>query len=213
MHSVRLFRDLDRVASRRALILRTLVHDYPTAGGSKDDRVVSYVAIEALNLWASFVRSFYLSCVVGVKNRAGQKITISRPGVSTASDAIIFSIRRMKPWVNTAQKLYRRDEPTWHDPNTIITLLTALGSSNLSQVHAAFAYPTFVFKHLPTFRNFFAHRNEDTAKKTAQISRSYGMSARLRPSEFLCTKVRRRPQNVLSDWLDDIRNVIGLLCQ
>jgi len=213
MRPVRLLGDLERVATRRALTLRTLVHHYPTAVGSKEDRVVSYVAIEALNLWASFVRSYYLSCVLGVKTRAGLKITISMPGISTASDAVIFSIRRMKPGVNTAQKLYRRDEPAWHEPHTILTLLAALGSSNLSQVHAALGYRTSAFKHLPTFRNFFAHRNEDTAKKTVQIARSYGISTKLRPSEILCTRLGRRPQNVLADWLDDVRNVIGLLCQ
>lgn len=45
------------------------------------------------------------------------------------------------------------------------------------------------------------------------IARGVGVSARLRPSDILCSRAPGRPQNVLADWLDDIRNIASLMCQ
>lgn len=203
---------LQVLATRRALRLRSLVDSYALPVTSDCDRSVSYVAIEALNLWASFARSYYLSCLLGTKQVDGTGVTITIPGIQNVGDAMTFSIRTMKLRLRTGRPRKRRDEPTWHEPHTLLRLLGSVGASTLPNVHAAFAYPTAVFLHLPTFRNFFAHRNEDTARKTARIARRYGLSPKLRPSEILCSKTTGRPQNILADWLDDLRNVIQLMC-
>lgn len=202
---------LEGVAIRRALRLRSLVDAYSLPVTPERERVVSYVTIEALNLWASFARAYYLSSALGARIRAGGRVTVQLQGIRTPGDAITFSVVKIQrrrgtgPWK-------RRDEPAWHDPNTLLTLFGYLGASNLNEVHRAFGYQTGVFRQLPTFRNFFAHRNEETARKTADIARGYGLSPRLRPSEVLCTRSVGRPQNILADWLDDLRNVIQLMC-
>jgi len=173
---------------------------------------VAFVTIEALNLWASFVRSFYISCVLRARTATGARITITRPGLHTTGDAITFCMHQMKhrkgsgPWL-------RRQEPAWHDTSTVLNLLTAIGASNLTQVQNALSYPTSFPTMLPLARHFFAHRNQDTMHDVQSIARNLGVSARLRPSDVLCSRAAGRPQNVLSDWLDDIRNVVDLMCQ
>jgi hypothetical protein len=34
----------------------------------------------------------------------------------------------------------------------------------------------------------------------------------LRPTKILCSKLPKRPQNVLTDWIDDMSNIIDVLC-
>jgi hypothetical protein len=175
--------------------------------------VVAYAAIEAHNLWASFARAFYLSCVLRATRETGIPITITAPGLLTTSDAIQYAVRLLKPRLTTGPPFTRRDEPVWHDPNTLLKLLSSLGASNLLEVQAALSYPTKVFRLLPTVRNFFAHRNEETAQKSSGVARSLGLSGKLKPGEVLCSVLPGRPQNVLADWLDDLRAVMTLLCQ
>jgi hypothetical protein len=203
---------LEEVAIRRALRLRSLVDTYSVPVPSDQDRIVSYVTIEALNLWASFARAYYVSSVLGARISAGGKVTVQKRGIRTPGDAITFSVQRLGPRRRAAGPWKRRDEPAWHTPSTLLTLFEDLGASNLKEVQRAFGYQTRVFGQLPTFRNFFAHRNEESAEKTAQIARAYGLSPRLRPSEVLCSRTVGRPQNILADWLDDLRNVMQLMC-
>jgi hypothetical protein len=107
----------------------------------------------------------------------------------------------------------RREEPTWHERQTLLKLSSILGASNDSQIQAALSYKTWVFADLPVFRNFFAHRNDETAKRARALASHYTVSSQLRPSEILCSVAPGRPQRVLADWLDDLRNVVDLLCQ
>ena len=110
-------------------------------------------------------------------------------------------------------RLGPRDEPTWHDPTVLLRLVRELNCSSLPQVTTALGYATTAFKDLPVFRNFFAHRNEGTAAKTANVARRCTLSPALRPSEILCARRAGRPQSVLSEWLDDLHNVIVSVCR
>jgi hypothetical protein len=213
MGPVRQLARLQRLAAKRLVMLRTLVEQCAAPSTRKYDRIVSYVAIEALNLWTEFMRCYYLSCVLSGKRANGVRVKIATAGVRTVEDAINFAISCLRPYLKKVRPWRRRDEPSWHDPNTLLRLSDALGYSNLTEVRAAFAYPTRAFQDLPTVRNFFAHRNEETARKAVNIARSYGLSTLLRPSDILISIAPGRPQSVLSDWLDDIRYVIELLCQ
>lgn len=198
--------------ARRLVCLRAFVEACQIPVSSEEDRVISYVTIEGVNLWASFVREYYVSCALGARCMAGARVTIAVGGIRNSGDAITFAIRyfmsgkKGPPW-------QRRDEPVWYRPNTLLQLMQALGTSNMAQVRAGFGYQTPAFTHMPTFRNFFAHRNEETARKVATIASYYGLSSAMRPSGILRSRSWGRPQSVLADWLDDIRQVVGLLCR
>ena len=211
MRPVRHLEKLRKVASRRCVYLKSLVAYLRPPIGSREDRLVAYTCIEALNLWGSFSRSFYISVALGVIDCSGIRVRASSRQ-RAPSDAINIAVTRMRSGRRGSGPWTQRDEPTWHDPRTLIVLFTHLSTSNLNTVQSALSYQTNVFRMLPTFRNFFAHRNEETAGKIKNRARNLGVSPTLRPCEILCTSQPGRSQHVLSDWLDDLRVVINLMC-
>lgn len=111
-------------------------------------------------------------------------------------------------------KITGRDEPPWHDSRIFLKLEELVGASNLTQVHAAFGTRSSFVSFLPVVRNFYAHRCQETNLKAARVGIKLGLSAKpeMRATRILCSKLPRRPENVLTDWLDDMSNVIELLC-
>jgi len=212
MRPVRHLEKLKKSASRRCVYLKSLVAYLRPPLGSREDRLVAYTCIEALNLWGSFSRSFYISVALGVVDCSGIRVFASNRQ-RTPSDAINIAVTIMRPGRRGSGPWTRRDEPTWHNPRTLIDLCNHLSTSNLNTVQSALSYQTNVFGMLPTFRNFFAHRNEETAGKIKNKARALGFSPTIRPCEILCTSQLGRPQHVISDWLDDLRVVIGLMCR
>lgn len=194
---------LKGAAIQRAVRLRVLASPLVLPVYDRVDRDVAYLTIETSNLWASFARSLFLSSVFCAKRAGGGKVKCSTV-LPSVKDAISFSVATIKP---------RGTEPNWGDPFILLRLLGAIGASNFADVKAALSYPTNVFRDLPTMRNFFAHRDEGTARKTARVARAAGVNVQLRPSEILCSRSPGRPQNVITDWIDDVRNIIELACQ
>jgi len=86
-----------------------------------------------------------------------------------------------------------------------------LRPSNLSTFTTALGYSTNVFSDLPAFRNYFAHKGKGTAISVQNVARRYAVPPGLRPSEIMLSLPAGRPQSLLMDWLDDIRNVIELM--
>ena len=197
--SLRLLR---QAALHRAMRLRTLAFPLAPPVNNHMDRDIAYLTIETSNLWASFSRSFFLSCMFSGKHDAGGRVRCG-PTFGSVKDVISFAVTTIKP---------RGTEPNWSDPGILLLLLKVVGASNFAIVKSAFSYSTTVFRDLPSMRNFFAHRDEGTAKKTVRVARSVGVSVHLRPSEILCSRSPSRPQNVITDWIDDLRNIITLAC-
>ncbi len=130
--------------------------------------------------------------------------------ITSASDALFWAAKVMygakRPLLN------RRQEPAWYSPNTLLTTFLALDVSNAAQAQAAFSYSTSAFDCLPTIRDFFAHRNEETMRKVRDVARHLGVDPNQRACEIVCSAMSGRPQGILVDWLDDLRNVAVLLC-
>jgi len=76
------------------------------------------------------------------------------------------------------------------------------------------AYRTDFYNLLPTIRNFYAHRCDETFRKAGNVGIRLGLSAvpNLHATEIMCSKLSKRPHNIATDWLDDIGNVIDILC-
>lgn len=202
---------LKRAIGRRAVFLRQLVNALSPPLQASDDRLVSYTTMEALNMWGSFSRAYYLSCCLYQARRTtGARVTLATGGITNTLDALFFAARVMRgakrPPIN------RRQEPAWHDPNTLLKTFAVLNVSNLNQIQAAFSYSTSAFAHLPTIRNCFAHRNDETMYKVRDVARNLGVNPNQRACEIMCSALAGRPQNILADWLDDLRNVSVLLC-
>lgn len=107
----------------------------------------------------------------------------------------------------------RRDEPAWHDVTIFIKTCEAIRCSHLGEVQSAMSLHTRVFYDLPLFRNFYAHRNEESAIRALGLARRQYLITRARhPSEAILSPAPKRPQALLLDWLDEMEAVIDLLC-
>lgn len=198
-------------ARRRALLLRSLVDHISGVVTVEEDRLTAFVTIEALNLWNLFCRSFYVSAALGCRDGSGSRVTCSTGGIRSEMDAMTVAIHAVKPRLRGKQGPWsHRDEPPWHDTSSFLSAIQALGPSNLLTVQSALSYPTKAFAYLPTARNFYAHRAMSTAVKVGGIARGYALNPRLRPSEILLSRLPGRPQNLLADWVDDMRAVMSL---
>ena len=204
---------LTNAAARRLLLLRAIADECTGPVTPESERKLAVVAIEAVNLWALFSRSFYLSCFLSGRRRSGSRVALSLARIGNKRDAIRFSIQELKPKLKNKSSWRMREEPAWRRPDTLLKLFARGGASNLPQVQSAFGYSTRVFEELPVLRNFYAHRNEETAKLSVNVARSLGVPSSSRPSEILSARLPGRPQNVLCDYLDDMRIVAELLCE
>ena len=203
---------LRRHAAQRIYKLRTIASAAGRLSPSDADKLVGHVVIEALNTWANFQRAYFLSCVNRAWKEDGLRITLSNPNVRTFSDGLIICMQTCKPWVWTRGTWQRRDEPPWHDPQTPIRAANAIGCSHYMQVVTAFSTGTSVFSHLPTFRNFYAHRNDDTAKKARALALQYSIPSSLQPTQILWSLSYGSHQPLILDWFDDLTIVVGMLC-
>jgi len=203
---------LYRTGTARLLRLRLL---FPPPYGPIDsvrDRVIAHVTIESLNLWSNFVRSYYLACVRNARTSAGPRVTLIT-SFSGPQAALDYAVAHIKNKNIAAAPFARRDEPPWHDWSTLVKLCVALNISITPQVQFASGYPTTMLRFLPVFRNFFAHRNDDTFRKTQTAALQLGIpGGRAHPSRLLSTPAAGAAQPILADWLDDIQNLMDLLC-
>lgn len=193
--------------------LNILAHEVSSLPWPESDRIASFITIQCLNAWANFARAYFLSCTLSPWREKGLQITLNNSAIHTFDDAIDAAIRKCKPWIPQQGNWKRRDEPAWHIPETLIKSCEEICCSNRTEIREALSGQTEVFDHLSTFRNFYAHRNDDTAVKAKQIARSYSISLRSHPSEILLTPAYDRPQILILDWIDDIEAIVELLCE
>jgi hypothetical protein len=204
---------LNRTARKRIAKVRPVVSTLSLPLSIEADRAVAWAVIEALNLWSGFLRAYYLSATIHAKTTSGKRIVLASAAFPDIRAALRFAAQVKNPKFSKTL-VSRRDEPTWHNTGDFLRLLQRIGASNLPRVQAALAYSTTFFNHLPTIRNFYAHRCDDTFRKAGNVGIRLGLATKpsLHATEIMCTRLPKRPQNIATDWLDDIGNVIDLLC-
>lgn len=205
--------ELAQIFRRRAWRLIPLVQSASVPASAESDRLVAYVTIEAVNAWASFSRAFYISCATRAYTASGSRVTSKMPGIKTSHDALLEAIKKFKGYKNKNPPFRRRDEPSWHRVNNLVTLANHLGLSNLGVITTAFGYSTHAFDCLPELRNFFAHRNADTCRACHSLAASVAVPPSRRPVDILLHRNYSRPMNVLSEWISDMSLVADRLVQ
>lgn len=212
-------RSLERLVRAVKKSLRRLRHDvamaYQVGNVRYNETVVSRVTIEALNIWANFSRSFYLSGILCPRRIGGTRIGVYTPRVSeqvAIENAIITWRPHLSRRVAQGGRWHRREEPTWHDPQLLQSICTAAGFSNMSEIQAAFSSGYRVFRDLPVVRNYFAHRNRYTRQAAVNIASFYGIPAFGRPSDILMRRPLRRPQSLVLEWIDELEFTSEYLC-
>ena len=179
---------------------------------SERDLAVAYVTIEALNTWVLFARSFYLSCAIGARTERNKRASLAAPaGTSHLGAAVTLYKKSAKP--NQLGQWHRRDEPPWHDPNVLMTVCKNLGCSVQNELEAAFSMQQTVFRDLPVFRNFFAHRNQGTSTAARNLAPLYTLPTYLSPTDLLMSTSPGAYGPLLVVWLDEIRITADFICR
>jgi len=109
-------------------------------------------------------------------------------------------------------KWSRKEEPKWYVDHSFRRVCQAAGFSNLADIENSFSAGYGVFIYLPVFRNYYAHRNEETLRKVQSIAPHYGIPATRRPSLILLTPPIHRPQPLILEWLDELTFTADYLC-
>lgn len=210
---------LQKTAINKVHRLKRLLNNISNLSSNNEIEIcLTYVTIEALNTWSNFSRSFYLSCTLHPRTVNGNRVT-TRIETGNFNEAIgeAISLYRSSATPNPQGLWHRREEPTWHERSTITRVCNHIECSNITDIsHGLSGQQTF-FTHLPVFRNFYGHRNQQTEKAAMQLAPRYGIPATLRPSDIL----RQFPISgtstpstsiLLVQWLDEIEFTIEYLC-
>ena len=210
---------LQKTAINKVHRLKRLLNNISNLSSNNEIEIcLTYVTIEALNTWSNFSRSFYLSCTLHPRTVNGNRVT-TRIETGNFNEAIgeAISLYRSSATPNPQGLWHRREEPTWHERSTITRVCNHIECSNITDIsHGLSGQQTF-FTHLPVFRNFYGHRNQQTEKAAMQLAPRYVIPATLRPSDIL----RQFPISgtstpstsiLLVQWLDEIEFTIEYLC-
>ena len=146
-----------------------------TSAFAREERM-TYAVINLLNSWSNFQRTYFICCLLGAKSANQGSVTSNQTGlVVTTNDAIGKAIGHFYPTKTPRNSgLWdTRDEPTWHDSNTLLRLATVYTFSNESHIQTAFTLGFTAHKNLVVFRNYYAHKNRGTQSKAQAIAAQY----------------------------------------
>lgn len=200
---------LYEMARRRTAYVESLLPSTRVAVTRQLDREVSFAAVELLNTWARFSRTMYFSVCLGVRDANGTHVTTSKT-FANFDDAQRHASQFFKKYPLPPGQLSHRDEPNWLEPKVLQKLLDDIGASNASTVDTALSLQTRVFQGLPSVRNFYGHRGQDTARKASNVGRQYQLGGGLHPTELCLSFAPNRSQSILKDWIFDLRTIMRL---
>jgi len=213
MRPTRQLRKLARSALRQLAGFEYRVRSISPTIRPRDERELALTAIDLHNLWALFSRQYFLSCAIETWSSSGTRIFPQAVTFPSLKHALAFACdevrggRRRIKW-RKGVPVIPREEIVWHRPTNILRLSSAAAFSNLRQIHAAFSIQTRVFDDLRDVRNFFAHRNANTAATVRVVAARYSLPSRIKPAVLLRSVEPGVPFVILRRWIIDIRNVV-----
>lgn len=157
-------------------------------------------------MWGVFSRAFFISCALRARDSQGVRIGTARR-LGSAQDAITLAVQWWKPGLKKkAGPFSPFDEPPWTTPGKLLDLMSVIGASNATAVATVISKEPQSFKDLKAARNFFAHRSHSAADELKKVARNQRLSVGLRPADLVCSRAPGRLQNLLADWIDDVRD-------
>jgi len=183
---------------------------------SQRENIASPIVINLLNTWSIFMRTYYICCARGARNKLNYKISSSLSSSNLSPNDVIGEAIKSyhpnkKPMSNGIWDT--RDEPSWHDSSVIIRLSTDFSFSNSADISAAFSLGFTAHKDLPTFRNYYAHKNHGTRVKTERVAANYSIASNQHPTDILLDYPRRTPTlHLIEVWVGELADTIDFLC-
>ena len=177
---------------------------------------MTFTALNLLNSWSNFQRTCFICWLLGTKSATQNRIISNQTGIITSpNDAVGKAITHFTPTrtPRSTGAWDTRDEPTWHDSNTLLKLSTAYAFSNSSDIQAAFTFGFTAHKNLVVFRNYYAHKNRGTRGKAQMLANQYLIPQRLHPTAILLGTPSTSPSmNLIELWAAELCQTVELLC-
>lgn len=196
-------------ALARCSRLLYIAHGLPSSRTPDAERLASYLIIESFSCWSGLNRSAFLSCAMGARHPVHGRIRTPH-GILNAQEALDRAV-----WFKDARKAGQsrrwshRDEPGWGDQRAVSAAFAKLDPTNLGDLRSAWSVPTDVMNDLPTFRNYYAHKSQESAEKVSRLLPKYGVPSGKNPTQALLHRNPFHSTPMLLNWLYDLRNVIG----
>lgn len=204
MRAVRQLQDL-RIRSKVRLVqLVDSVNASHTSHLREADTYVSKACIESVNIWTNFSRSLYLSCALRCTTNSGQKIAPETHSFASKADALLYAQQLV------GRRGRGRNEPVWHDEANLRKLFQALRLQNMQSLSASQSTSSNCLKVLPTIRNFYAHRNEETANKAKRVLLRAGYTYTGHPTTTILQRLPGNPNIFMCELLLDLITKIEL---
>jgi hypothetical protein len=198
---------LQSAVTRRLLRLRRAYAQCTAVPPSHETEPrLAFAAVELDNLVLSAIRQFVISCLTGARSADGQRVAVT-PRLRDEGEvaAYVLSVLAQKAYedLGSPQRVARQHEFKIREPRFLERVMASCAASNLISVEAAFSLPTTLFSDLPTVRNFYAHRNDDTWRKVRNRAAGRGIFGVRTTDEVLRATLPGRPVSLFEDWLDD----------
>jgi hypothetical protein len=173
----------------------------------------SAIAIYLHNTWTNACRWYLVSCISGARSKSGVEISCPT-GITRVDDALMLAIRSYNPKVQFGPKgSWRpRDEPPWNSPPTLLVIAKRSGLTNEQDLVTALSAGYRVFDDLPRFRNYFAHRNQDTRANAIALAPRYGVGVTSKPSDVLLAIHPTAAESVIENWSAETTLTLEAIC-
>lgn len=182
-------------------------------------RNVSYITIDAFGSWSTFVREYFLACLLYRARRENGALVTHRLAATTLSEdtALLAAIRAGRDprfTLGGGRRITPFDEPNWKKARVILTIARDLGFSNYNEIFRAMSHHTTSLTHFITVRNFFAHKSTESDDEVAALARrAYLQPKIVHPAHFVGSILPTRTDSLLSAWLAELRLMSSGLSQ
>ncbi|HEY5582300.1 MAG TPA: hypothetical protein VIK56_14280 [Rhodoferax sp.] len=177
---------------------------------------MTFAIVNLLNTWANFQRTYFICCLLGARSSVNSQIQSSVTGsISTIQEAIGKAVLHFKPSRSPRSngEWDSRDEPTWHDANTLLKLSTAFSFTNDLDIQTAFSFGFTAHRNLVVFRNYYAHKNRGTKSKAQAIAVQYLIPQKLHPTAILLSAPSiAASTSLIQMWAEELSQTVELLC-
>lgn len=208
MRATRRFETIQSIFQRRIAFFRAC--QVRLIGGN--DRAANawgaHVIIELDNLLIATFREFLVSSNFGARGLSGRWASTSIPPfpsdahLSAQALSIINVVKYER--MGSPPMVDRRDEHKFRNPREVRTVLASLGGNNLPELDTALSINTTLFSDIAVLRNFYAHRNRDTWRRTSNYFTQQRAFPRFkRAADLLSYQRPSASVGVLEEWLSD----------
>ena len=207
---------LKRIQARalsRVRRLDDIFHNRFRASERTSSLIIGGVVIELDNLFIQSIR-LLTQCSLRSLVRSGG---ISIPNCSKNLSELEFSTlvvgtlepKKLSRITTRRQAPSRRDEPTIRDPSLWAQFFTKLGSSPPRDFGNAISLNIQVYGEIAVFRNFYAHRGQDTLQHVASQFPQLSVGLAKHPDELVTSTSAGVSQAKYPQWSDEVKQFLA----